>query len=110
MASKTVLEFKDSNFQESISQSDKPVLVDFWAQWCGPCLQIGPMIEELANEYQDKLVVGKLNIDENQNIPMEFNVRSIPTLLIFKNGVVVEKHVGSLPKSELKKKIEAHVN
>lgn len=109
MAVKAVIELKDSNFNDQVVQSEKPVLVDFWAQWCGPCLQIAPMIDEIASEYEEKLVVGKLNIEENHSIPMQFNIRSIPTLLLFKNGMVVEKLVGALSKSELKKKLEPYI-
>lgn len=99
----------DSNLDEVLN-SDKPVLIDFWAEWCGPCKMIGPAVEELANDYADKAVVAKLNVDENPAATARFGIRSIPSLLIFKNGVVVDKQVGAVPKSVLQKKLEAHAN
>ena len=86
---KTV-EITDSNFEEVIS-SEKPVLVDFWAEWCGPCKMIGPVVEELASDYDGKAVVAKVNVDENPNVSAKFGIRSIPTLLVFKNGEIVDK-------------------
>ncbi len=103
------LQITDSNFEELVRNSDKPVLVDFWAEWCGPCRMIGPVIEELSNEYEGKAVVGKLNVDENPNTTVEFGIRSIPTLLVFKNGAVVDRHVGVASKSDLAKKLNAHI-
>ncbi len=103
------LQITDSNFEELVRNSDKPVLVDFWAEWCGPCRMIGPVIEELSNEYEGKAVVGKLNVDENPNTTVEFGIRSIPTLLVFKNGAVVDRHVGVASKSDLAKKLDAHI-
>ncbi len=102
------LELNDSNFDEAIN-SDKPVLVDFWAEWCGPCKMIGPVVEELAGEYEGKAVIAKLNVDENPQVTARFGVRSIPTLLVFKNGQVVDKQVGAVPKSVLSQKIQAQV-
>ncbi len=102
------LEITDSNFKETIANTDKPVLVDFWAEWCGPCRMISPIVEELSTEMADKAVIGKLNVDENQMVPSEFGIRSIPTLLIFKNGEVVDKIVGALPKHAITQKLEAH--
>ena len=91
----------DSNFSTDVLQSDKPVLVDFWAEWCGPCKAIGPALEEIAGEKKDILSIVKLNIDENPLTPQKYNVRGIPTLLIFRNGEVVAEKVGALPKSQL---------
>lgn len=102
------LELNDSNFDEVIS-GDKPVLVDFWAEWCGPCKMIGPVVEELAGEYEGKAIVAKLNVDENPLVTARFGVRSIPTLLVFKNGQVVDKQVGAVPKSVLSQKLQAQV-
>ncbi len=95
-------------FDETIN-SDKPVLVDFWAEWCGPCKMIGPVVEELAGDYAGKALVGKLNVDENPNITMRYGIRSIPTLLVFKGGQIVDKQVGAVPKSVLAQKLEAQV-
>lgn len=103
-----VLVLNDENFDETIN-SDKPVLVDFWAEWCGPCKMIGPVVEELAGDYAGKALVGKLNVDENPNITMRYGIRSIPTLLVFKGGQIVDKQVGAVPKSVLAQKLEAQV-
>jgi thioredoxin 1 len=102
------LELNDSNFDQTIN-SDKPVLVDFWAEWCGPCKMIGPVVEELAGDYEGKAIVAKLNVDENPQVTARFGVRSIPTLLVFKNGQVVDKQVGAVPKSVLAQKLQAQV-
>ena len=102
------LELTDATFDETL-KSDKPVLVDFWAEWCGPCKMIGPVVEELANDYEGKAVIAKLNVDENPNITARFGVRSIPTLLVFKNGQIVDKQVGAVPKSVLAGKLQAQV-
>mgnify|MGYP001188110142 FL=1 len=91
----------DSDFASDVLQSTKPVLVDFWAEWCGPCKAIGPALEEIAGEKKDSLSIVKLNIDENPLTPQKYNVRGIPTLLIFRNGEVVAEKVGALPKSQL---------
>lgn len=99
----------DANFEELVKNSDKPVLVDFWAEWCGPCKMIGPLVEELANDYEGRAVVGKVNVDENPNISMEFGIRSIPTLLVFKGGQIVDRHVGTAPKDVLAKKLDAQI-
>ncbi len=102
------IEITDANFDQIIS-SDKPVLVDFWAEWCGPCKMIGPVVEELAGDYDGKAVIGKLNVDENPQVAARFGVRSIPTLLVFKGGQVVDKQVGAVPKSVLNQKLAAQV-
>ena len=101
--------FTTANFQEMVLNSDKPVLVDFWAEWCGPCRMIGPLVEEIAQEYDGKVVVGKLNVDENGDIAMNYGVRNIPTLLIFKGGQVVDKIVGAVPKPNITHKLEAQI-
>ncbi|MBX7124619.1 MAG: thioredoxin [Cyclobacteriaceae bacterium] len=98
----------DSTFDQIIN-SDKPVLVDFWAEWCGPCKMIGPLVEELASDYEGKAVIAKLNVDENPQITARFGVRSIPTLLVFKKGQVVDKQIGAVPKSVLAQKLAAQV-
>lgn len=103
------IELTDANFDEIVLKSDKPVLVDFWAEWCGPCRMVGPVVEELSNEYNGKAVVGKVDVDNNPNISMKFGIRNIPTLLIFKNGEIVDKHVGAAPKSVLAGKLEAQI-
>jgi len=98
----------DSNFDEVIN-SGKPVLVDFWAEWCGPCKMIGPVVEELAGDYDGRAVVAKLNVDENPETTAKFGVRSIPTLLVFKGGQIVDKQVGAVPKSVLNQKLAAQI-
>jgi len=95
--------FTDQNFEEEVLNSQKPVLVDFWAPWCGPCQMMGPIIEELAEELEGKVVVGKLNVDENPQMAQKYGIMSIPTLLVFKNGQVVEQFVGVQPKEVLKR-------
>ena len=102
------LEITDANFEETIA-TDKPVLVDFWAEWCGPCRMIGPIVEELAGEYGDKAVIGKVNVDHNPNTAAKFGIRSIPTLLVFKNGEVVDKQVGATNKAALAGKLDAQM-
>ena len=103
------LEFTDSNFEELVLKSDKPVLVDFWAEWCGPCRMVGPVVEELAKEYDGKAVVGKLNVDNNPQVAMKYGIRSIPTILFIKNGEVVDRSVGAVPKAMLAQKLEGQL-
>ena len=100
----------DSNFEELVLHSDKPVLVDFWAEWCGPCRAIGPVIEELSKEYAGKVNVGKVNVDENPQVSMNYGITSIPAILFIKNGQVVDKLVGAQPKGNFVKKIESHLS
>ena len=102
------IEITDSNFEEVIS-GDKPVLVDFWAEWCGPCKMIGPVVEELAGDFEGKAVIGKVNVDDNSAVPSEYGIRNIPALLIFKNGEIVDKVIGAVPKSLLAEKLDAQL-
>jgi len=99
----------DQNFKSEIIDSDKVALVDFWAAWCGPCQMLGPVIEQLAGDYEGKAVIAKLNVDENPNTAAEYGIRSIPTMLIFKNGEVVDQMVGALPKNMIAEKIDAQL-
>jgi thioredoxin 1 len=108
MASEKVQTLTDSNFEQAIN-AGKPVLVDFWAEWCGPCRRLAPTVDELAGDYDGKMVVGKLNVDENPNVSGRFSIRGIPTLLLFKGGQVVEQVVGLADKASLKKVIDKHV-
>jgi thioredoxin 1 len=106
MAGADVLNIGDSDFKKEVLESQQPVLVDFWATWCAPCKAIAPAVEELATQYKGKLKVAKMNIDDNQDTPQEYGVRSIPTLLVFKAGKVVEQIVGAVPKSKLEDAIK----
>lgn len=103
------LEFTDSNFEETVLNSGHLAVVDFWAQWCGPCRAIAPIIEELADEYAGTVLVGKVDVDANQELSMQYGIRSIPTILLVKDGEVVEKHVGSISKAALQAKIDQHL-
>lgn len=100
-------EVTDSNFETSVLKSDKPVVLDFWAEWCGPCRMLGPVIEELAKEYEGKVLVAKVNVDNNPTASSKYGIRNIPTVLFIKNGEVKEKQVGVAPKAVLAEKIEA---
>ncbi len=101
------LEITDASFDEVVLKSDKPVLVDFWAAWCGPCRMLGPIVEELGKDYGDKVVIGKVDVDNNQKYAAQYGVRNIPTVLIFKGGEVVDKQVGVAPKKTYSDKIDA---
>ncbi len=103
------MEFTDANFETEVLKSDVPVLVDFWAPWCGPCKMIGPIIEELANDYAGKFKVGKVNTDENMQISTKYGIRSIPTLGIFLNGEMVDSIIGALPKKSIAERMKAHL-
>jgi thioredoxin 1 len=109
MAGKNTLEFTDTNFDTDVLGADQPVLVDFWAEWCGPCRMIAPTVEAFADEYEGKVKVGKVNVDENNGTAARFNIRGIPTLLLFKGGKVVDQRVGAVGKTELVKMVEPHV-
>ncbi len=98
-----VIEFRDDNFELEVLKADVPVLVDFWAEWCGPCKALAPTVAELAEEYKDKVKVGKVNVDSNGNIATNYGVRSIPTLLIFQNGTILNQIVGNVPKESITK-------
>jgi thioredoxin 1 len=101
------LEITDSNFEEVVLQADKPVLVDFWAEWCGPCRMVGPIVQEIGRDYEGKVVVGKVDVDNNPGVSVKFGIRNIPTLLFFKQGQIVDKQVGAVPKQVIVNKIEA---
>jgi len=109
MAAENVQTFTDGNFDDNVLKSAPPVLVDFWAEWCGPCKRLGPTVDALASEYAGKVTVGKMNIDENPKVPETYQIRGIPTILIFKGGQVVESVVGLAHKEDLKKVIDKHI-
>ncbi len=104
-----LIEITDANFATEVEQSDIPVLIDFWAVWCGPCKMIAPIVEELVQEYNGKIKVGKLDVDNNQQTAMKFGIRSIPTLLIFKNGSVVDTLIGAVSKGQIIEKLDAQL-
>ena len=106
MASDTVIEVTDDNFESEVLNSDQPVLVDFWAEWCMPCRMIAPTIEELADEYNGKVKVGKLDTDANRNVPMQYGISAIPTVILFHNGEVVQKFVGVSSKDDFKAELD----
>ena len=109
MAAENVQTFTDGNFDADVLKSGAPVLVDFWAEWCGPCKRLGPTVDALATEYAGKVTVGKLNVDENPKVSEKFQIRGIPTILIFKGGQIVESLVGLAQKEDLKKAIDKHI-
>jgi len=103
------LEFTDANFDTEVLTNDKLTVVDFWAEWCGPCRAIGPVVEELAKDYEGQVKVGKLNVDHNPNVSVKYGITSIPAILFLKNGEVVDKQIGAVPRSVLENKIKAHL-
>ncbi len=102
-------EITDANFQTEVLNSQKVTLLDFWAEWCGPCRAITPIVEELAKDYDGRAIIGKVNVDENPEITVKYGIRNIPTILFIKNGEVVDKQVGAVPKSVLEEKLKAHL-
>ena len=109
MARNGLVEVTDANFDQDVLKADQPVLVDFWATWCGPCRAIAPIVDELAKEYQGKIKVGKMDVDRNNATPMRYGVRGIPTLLVFKGGQVKEQIVGYVPKETIQKALDKHI-
>ena len=109
MASANVTEITDANFETEVLKAEHPVLIDFWATWCGPCRQIAPTVEALADEYKGRIKVGKMDIDHHQIVPQQYGVRSIPTLLIFKGGKVVGQVVGAVPRAKLEAELQKHI-
>jgi thioredoxin 1 len=108
MGGKNTHDFTDQNFEAEVLKSDKPVLVDFWAEWCGPCRILAPAVEAVADEYADRVKVGKLNVDDNQSVTSRYQIRGIPTLLVFKNGEIQEQYVGVTSKDHIVKMLEKH--
>jgi thioredoxin 1 len=104
-----VLAFTDANFETEVLQSDQPVLVDFWAEWCGPCKMLGPTIEELASDFQGQVRIGKMNTDQNSEIPTNYGISALPTMLVFKGGTVVDKLVGMQPKAKIASSLNKHL-
>lgn len=109
MASEKIQTLTDGNFDQSVIKSAQPVLVDFWAEWCGPCRRLAPTVDELATDYDGRVTVGKLNVDDNPNVASRYSIRGIPTLLLFKGGEIVEQIVGLADKASLKKLLDKHV-
>lgn len=109
MASENVLNVTNSNFEGEVLKSDKPVMVDFWAPWCGPCKTIGPVIDDIANEYHDRAIIAKVNVDDEAELARKYRVMSIPTLLFFKNGEVVERLIGARAKNDLTKILDGQL-
>jgi thioredoxin 1 len=110
MASNDVVTLQDATFDQEVLKSETPVLVDFWAVWCGPCKAIAPSVEELAKQYKGKLKVAKMDVDEHQGIPQQYGIRSIPTLLLFKGGRVVDTIIGAVPKSKLEESVKKAIS
>jgi thioredoxin 1 len=110
MAMSEPVHLTDENFQTEVLQSNTPVLVDFWAAWCGPCRMIAPVIEELASEYTGKVKIGKLDVDNNQRVAMQYGIRSIPALLLFRDGKVIDQIIGAVPKSRIAEKLDSAIN
>ena len=107
--SETILKLTDAEFENQVIKSEKPILVDYWAEWCSPCKMIAPILEEVSSEMSDKIIIGKLNVDENSQTPPKYGIRGIPTLMIFKDGNAVGTHVGALSKSDLIQFIESNI-
>ena len=107
--SDSILHVTDSSFEDEVLKSEQPVILDFWAEWCGPCKMIAPILDELSEQYKDKLTVAKINIDDNQNTPQTYGVRGIPTLILFKDGDVVATKVGAASKSQLEAFIDSNI-
>jgi thioredoxin 1 len=106
MASDAIIELSDSTFESEVVNSDVPVLVDFWAPWCGPCRAIAPIVEEISSSYEGKIKVGRMNVDENQSTTMKFGIRSIPTIIMFKGGKAVDQIIGAVPKGEIERVVD----
>jgi thioredoxin 1 len=107
--SDTIIQLTDANFEQDVLKADRPVIVDFWAEWCGPCKMIAPILEEVAKEYSDKITIGKLNVDQNAETAPKYGIRGIPTLLLFKDGNVAATKVGALSKTQLIEFIDANI-